>query len=95
VNFKFVNEENLNSFKKNPEKFIPQYGGWCAYAVSLKNKSVSINPKTYEIRNTKLYLFYNKNFVNTHKKWLLNEPTHLIILGDKNWKKLKETLTEN
>jgi len=95
VSFKFLNDKNLRSFKTNPEKFIPQYGGWCAYAIALKNKPVSINPKIYEIRNSKLYLFYNKNFVNTHKKWLSKEPKDLIIAGDKNWKKLKESLVQN
>ncbi|MFI1772984.1 YHS domain-containing (seleno)protein [Thalassobellus citreus] len=36
VYYKFVSRENLNTFKESPKKFIPQYGGYCAYAIATK-----------------------------------------------------------
>ena len=67
--FQFTSQANLEAFKKSPEKFIPQYGGYCAYAIADKGKKVSIDPETFEIRDGKLYLFYNSWGVNTLEKW--------------------------
>ena len=57
--FKFSSQKNLDTFKASPNKFTPQYGGYCAYAVGAKGDKVGINPETFEIRDDKLYLFYN------------------------------------
>jgi len=89
ANFRFSNQTNLDLFEANPLKYIPQYGGWCAYAVGSLNKKVSINPNTYEIRNGKLYLFYNSFFNNTLDSWTKENPDELILNGDKNWIQLK------
>ena len=83
--FKFVSQEHLNTFTENPEQYIPQYGGYCAYALAEKGEKVSIDPETFEIRDGKLYLFYNKLFTNTLDKWLKNDPVKLRQQADKNW----------
>lgn len=59
VSYKFSSQKNLNTFKESPTKYIPKYGGYCAYAIGAKADKVSINPKTFLIDNGKLYLFYN------------------------------------
>ncbi len=89
VKYKFTSQENLNTFKENPEKFIPQYGGYCAYAVASKAEKVSINPKTFEIKNGKLYLFYNAWGTNTLELWQKENSDSLIEKADKNWKQIK------
>ena len=68
--YKFSSEDNLNTFLNNPKKYIPQYGGYCAYAIAEKSKKVKIDPETFEIRDGKLYLFYNSWGTNTLKLWL-------------------------
>ena len=88
VNFRFSTNENLEKFKKTPKKYIPQYGGYCAYAIALKGKKVSIDPKTFEIRDGKLYLFYNSWGTNTLKLWLKENPEKLQKQADKNWEKI-------
>ena len=85
VEFKFASEKNLNTFKTNPQKYIPQYGGYCAYAIAVKSKKVDINPDTYEIRDGKLYLFYNSWGNNTLKAWQKNNVKGLQSKADKNW----------
>lgn len=85
VKYKFSSAENLQKFKKNPEKYSPQYGGWCAYAIGAKNEKVEINPKTFEIRDGKLYLFYNSWGINTLKLWNKEGAEKLQKLADKNW----------
>lgn len=87
--FKFINKENLKKFKKSPKKYLPQYGGYCAYAVALKGKKVSINPETFEIRDGKLYLFYNSWGINTLNLWNKEGAEDLKRNADKNWKKIE------
>jgi YHS domain-containing protein len=86
VTFHFSSKGNKLLFEKSPEKYIPKYGGWCAYAIGNSNEKVTINPKTYKIINGELYLFYNKNLTNTLTLWNKNE-TELKNKANKNWLK--------
>jgi len=89
VKYKFASKENLETFNNNPKKYIPQYGGYCAYAIAVKSKKVAINPETFEIRDDKLYLFYNSWIRNTLDLWLEEGPENLQQKGNKNWAHLK------
>ena len=86
VKYKFASEENLNTFKNNPDAYVPQYGGYCAYAIAVKSKKVGINPETFEIRDGKLYLFYNSWGTNTLELWKKENVKGLQEKADKNWK---------
>lgn len=66
--YQFSTSENLEIFKNNPKLYMPQYGGYCAYAVAVKEEKVSVNPKSFQILDNKLYLFYNSWGVNTLEK---------------------------
>ena len=90
VKFKFSSKKNLETFKNAPNKYIPAYGGFCAYAVGTKSERVSINPETFEIRNGKLYLFYNSWGTNTFKMWQEEGAEQLKEKADKNWVKIKK-----
>ena len=85
--FRFSSKDNLEKFKADPEKFIPQFGGWCAYAIAKTGEKVTINPTTYEVRDGKLYLFYNAFLTNTLKKWTAENPEALVKQAEENWAK--------
>jgi YHS domain-containing protein len=80
VIYQFSTAENLQRFKTNPTKFAPQYGGYCAYAMSL-NRIADIDPARWAIVDGKLYL--NNGFV-AQSLWSLNKPAN-IETADKNW----------
>jgi YHS domain-containing protein len=88
VKFKFSSKENLEIFKKSPKKYIPQYGGYCAYALGVKAEKVDVNPKTFEIRDGKLYLFYDSWGTNTFELWKKEGVEKLQKQANKNWLKI-------
>lgn len=79
----FSSQENRDLFKADPEKYAPQYGGYCAYAVS-QGSTASIRPELFTIYEGKLYLNYNKSI---NDKWSSNKDA-FIADGDKHWSKL-------
>jgi YHS domain-containing protein len=89
IKYFFSSSSNKNLFMKNPAYFLPQYGGWCAYAMGEKGEKVEIDPETFKIINGKLYLFYNAFFNNTLKTWNKDEA-HLKAQADINWTKINK-----
>ncbi|KYP13696.1 YHS domain-containing (seleno)protein [Flavihumibacter sp. CACIAM 22H1] len=83
----FASAENKEIFRKNPEKFEPAYGGWCAFAMGDSGKKVEVDPDTFKLIDGKLYLFYNKYFTNTLLSWNKKESV-LKAKGDANWEKI-------
>lgn len=80
----FSSAENKAKFKKNPSKYLPQYGGYCAFGASLGKKFHS-DPTVFAVVKGKLYLNLNKDI---QKKWNAKQ-SDMISAADKNWKKIK------
>ncbi len=76
----FANQENLDKFIQNPQRYAPQYGGYCAWAVS-QGDTASSDPLLWTIHEDKLYLNYNPE-INT--RWR-SDKARLIVEADKNW----------
>ena len=87
--FKFSSEENLEKFRATPQQFLPQYGGYCAYGIADPGKRYKVNPASYEIRDGRLYLFYNKGKQNVLEWWLRDSPEELKKKADANWAKIE------
>ena len=81
--WRFSSEENRALFAANPEKYAPQYGGYCAWAVS-KGYTASTDPEAWKIVDGKLYLNYSKSVQAT---WEQDVPGN-IAKGDANWPSL-------
>ncbi|WP_080777485.1 YHS domain-containing (seleno)protein [Chryseobacterium phocaeense] len=86
ADYYFANPQNKAAFQKDPDKYLPQYGGYCAFAMGDSGEKVETSPKTYKIISGKLYLFYNKFFTNTLTSWNKDEK-NLIIRASRNWEK--------
>jgi YHS domain-containing protein len=80
VNYRFASAENLRRFEANPVKYLPQYGGYCAYAMSI-NRIADIDPSRWAIVDGKLYL--NNNLLS-YRLWSLNKRGN-IASADHNW----------
>jgi YHS domain-containing protein len=89
VTYYFSSSQNRESFKQDPARYEPQYGGWCAYAMGKTGEKIEVDPETFKIVNGKLFLFYNKYFNNTLKFWNKDEAD-LKNNADLNWKKINK-----
>ena len=78
--WRFASAENLAAFKANPTAYAPQYGGYCAWAVS-QNYTASGDPNYWKIVSGKLYLNYDKSVQATWEK----DIPGFIAKADKNW----------
>jgi YHS domain-containing protein len=81
--WRFSNEANRDAFAANPEAYAPQYGGYCAYAVS-EGYTASTVPEAWKIVDGKLYLNYSKRI---QRKWERNEAGR-IKDANANWPKV-------
>ena len=86
VVYHFSSSSNRDLFAKSPEKYEPQYGGWCAYAMGNSGEKVEVDPESYKIVDGKLFLFYDSFINHTLKKWNLNQE-ELNRKADINWRK--------
>jgi len=78
--WRFSSSDNRELFKAAPEKYAPQYGGYCAYAVS-RGTTADIDPEAWNIVDGKLYLNLNED---VQMKWKQDIPGY-IEKADRNW----------
>jgi YHS domain-containing protein len=83
----FVSKENLAIFMTDPEKYAPQFGGYCAYGTSQGHKAPT-DPEAWTIVDGKLYLNYSKD---VKVKWNKNQK-ELIDQANAKWPKIKDAL---
>lgn len=83
--YRFVNAANRDRFAADPAKYLPAYGGYCAYGVANGYK-VKVDPDAFTIVDGTLYLNYDKGVM---KKWRADIPAY-IAKADANWKSIED-----
>jgi YHS domain-containing protein len=81
--WRFASAENKAKFEANPAKYLPAYGGYCAYGVS-QGYLVKIDPNAWSIRDGQLYLNYDKSVQRQWEK----RPERYIAKANTRWPKL-------
>lgn len=79
--WKFTSSENREAFKREPEGYIPQFGGYCSFAVS-KGFTAKVDPESWHIYENKLYLFADQN---VKKDWISAIGNGVVEKCEKNW----------
>ena len=85
--FHFSSQQNKDLFISEPTRYLPKYGGWCAYAIGDYAKKVDVDPLSYTIENGELFLFYKSYFNDTKEKWIKNHD-FLKQNAEENWQKI-------
>jgi YHS domain-containing protein len=79
----FSSKENRDLFATSPEKYAPQYDGYCAWAMTEARKART-DPEVWKIVDGKLYLNCSRS---AYEKWSRDIPGN-IEKADTNWLKL-------
>lgn len=87
VTYLFASEANKKTFAANPEKYLPAYGGYCAYGVSV-SKKFDGNPLIWKVVDGKLYLNLDKKIQTLWNKDVAGN----IKKADENWPQIKDKL---
>lgn len=90
VTYIFKNEENKKKFEANPHKYVPAYGGYCAYGVAVGKKFVG-DPNVWEVVDGKLYL----NLDNKIQGIWAKDISGYIKTADVKWENIKNKRPED
>ena len=87
----FTSKEQKATFDMNPEKYLPQYGGFCAFGIYAGAK-FRADPNKFISKNGTYFLYLYNLELDAQQLWL-NENDHkgLVAKADTNWKKLSKT----
>jgi YHS domain-containing protein len=88
--YRFASPDHKALFEKNPEKYLPQYGGFCAFGAAQGYK-VDGDPHVWKIVDSKLYLNLAPPVA---ERWLEDVPGH-ISSADRNWPGIKHKPPED
>jgi YHS domain-containing protein len=86
----FNSAANKADFDKDPAKYVPQYGGFCAYAAALGNLSDIEGPDAFAVYKGRLYVCANESSL---KEFKANIDTN-IGKADANWRLLGSISTK-
>ena len=83
VTYRFASAAHRDAFVAEPERYLPRYGGYCAYAAA-KGALAPTDPEAFSVVNGKLYFNYSQDI---RKRWLSDADAH-IEAADRNWPRL-------
>lgn len=84
ADWRFASAENLASFKADPTRYAPQYGGYCAYAMS-KGSYAKTVPDAWTVHDGKLYLNYS---LSVRRTWSKDIPRN-IDNANRHWERFR------
>lgn len=85
----FTSEDQKKSFESNPQKYLPQYGGYCAFGIYAGAK-FRIDPNKFLVKDGKYYLFLYDLEVDAQQLWLNENHNELVQKADANWATLSK-----
>ncbi len=83
--YQFASPENKKAFEANPAKYVPAYGGYCAYGVSV-GKKFDGDPRVWKVVDGRLYLNLNADI---QEMWMKDVPG-AVSKADRNWTKIRD-----
>lgn len=91
VIYYFTSADQKKTFDRNPQKYMPQYGGFCAFGTYAGAK-FRVDPNKFIVKDGKYYLFLNNVELDAMELWLAeNDHNKLKSTADANWAKLSKT----
>ncbi|MEQ8211372.1 MAG: YHS domain-containing (seleno)protein [Lacipirellulaceae bacterium] len=89
VIYYLVNADAKAEFLKNPEKYVPAYGGWCAFGMAIGDK-FPVDPTNFKIVDGKLHVFLRNKKVDALKLWNKGQEKEQVKKAAAHWKKVNK-----
>lgn len=89
VAYYFASEETMKQFQADPERYMPQYGGFCAFGVAI-GKKLDAAPRYADIVDGKLYVFLNEVAFGKYKE----DKTGTLAKAERNWPAMHHVAVE-
>lgn len=84
----FVSAEAKSAFDQEPEKYVPAYGGWCAFGMAIGDK-FPVDPRNFLIVDGKLYVFLKNHKVDARDLWSAGDEKELLRKAQATWNKIR------
>ena len=88
ITYYFVSADARDAFNENPSKYVPAYGGWCAFGMAVKDK-FPVDPTNFKIVDGKLLLFLRNEGVDALKIWNGKKEKKLLKDAESHWRKVQ------
>ncbi|MGE3166558.1 MAG: YHS domain-containing (seleno)protein [Planctomycetota bacterium] len=88
ITYHFVSAEAKTEFMKQPTKYAPAYGGWCAFGMAVEDK-FPVDPTQFKIVNGRLMLFLRNDGVDALDLWNAGDEQELLRKADAHWRRVR------
>jgi len=87
VDYHFASAKRKRAFDVDPERYIPAYGGWCAFGMAVEDK-FPIDPTAFKIVDGRLMVFLRNKNVDALQLWNKNNERTQVTKADAHWQKV-------
>jgi YHS domain-containing protein len=85
--YRFATGAHLSAFLSDPAHYEPAYGGWCAYGM-LKGVRDPIDPKSFIVKDDRLFLFYKGRLGDMRFKWFTGDHDAEVKVANDVWRQM-------
>jgi len=89
VTYHLVSKEAKEVFEADPEKYVPAYGGWCAFGMAIEDK-FPVDPTAFKVVDGRLMLFLRNENVDALALWNQNDEREQVVQADSFWTHVKQ-----
>jgi YHS domain-containing protein len=88
VTYHLANAAQVEEFERDPARYAPAFGGWCAFGMAISDK-FPIDPNCYKIVGGRLYLFLRNEGIDALKLWNDGDEADLRRKAEAHWAKVQ------
>ncbi len=84
VDYRFASESAREAFQQNPDRYIPAFGGWCAFGMAIEDK-FPVDPTNFKIVDGRLFLFLRNPGVDALELWNNGNEQEQTEAAESHW----------
>lgn len=88
VTYRFVSADAKAAFDADPEHYVPAFGGWCAFGMSIEDK-FPVDPTNFKIVDGRLMVFLKNAGIDARALWNKGDDTGQTAKASAHWKKVQ------